>query len=61
MKYPEYKEVFLDLRKHTILQEEIFTKLESFICKIYGFEDSSSVNEVRKISFLSNYKKHKNQ
>ena len=59
MKYPEYIEVFSDLGKHTVLQEEIFTKLESFICKIYGFKDSSLVNEVRKISFLSNYEKHK--
>ena len=31
MKYPEYIEVFSDLGKHTVLQEEIFTKLESFI------------------------------
>ena len=54
MKYPEYIEVL-----QTVLQEEIFTKFESLICKIYGFKDLSFVDQVRKISFLSIYKKHK--
>ena len=59
LKYPEYLETFANLRTNEMLQEDTLTKLQSFLCEIYGYKDLSSVNVVRKCTFTSKYEKGK--
>ena len=59
MKYPEYMETFANFEKREVLQQEIFKELESLVCKLYGFKNSSLVDEVRKCLHLSKYEKEK--
>ena len=41
------------------MRQEIFKELESLVCKLYGFKNSSLVDEVRKCLNLSLYEKEK--
>ena len=59
LKYPEYLDKFANLGANEILQEDTLKELENFVCKIYGYKNLSTVNEVRKCMFTSKYEKGK--
>ena len=42
-----------------MLQADTFKELERFVCKICGYKNLSSVNEVQKCMFMSKYEKGK--
>ena len=58
-KYAESMKTSLNLGNHEDLQDKIFKKLKSLLCKFYGFKSSTLVNEVRKCIFLSKFEKPK--
>lgn len=55
-KKEEFQKAFASLGDTSIDTIEIFSKIESFVCSMYGFESIKKIDNVRFQMFLRNYK-----
>ena len=52
----EYLDVFLSLGKTLELTESVLTKLEEFVCKLYGKSNMKDINSLRYSKFLERFR-----